>query len=73
MVSLQHTKETKSKYFNSIGYLVCRYSRVLPSILLALLVSPLCLSHSCHCLYIIFSRCIPLTSVQNGYTRLVTN
>jgi hypothetical protein len=37
------------------------------------MVSSLCLSHSYLCLYIIFPRCIPLTTVQNRYTRLSTN
>jgi hypothetical protein len=46
ILPLTHIQQTKFKYFSSIGYLIYRYSRVFPSILLALLVSSLYLSHT---------------------------
>jgi hypothetical protein len=50
----------KIRYFNSTGYRTYRYPVSIPSILLALLVSSLCLSHCCLCHSIFLPHCIPL-------------
>jgi hypothetical protein len=71
ILPLTHIQQTKFKYFNSIGYLTYCYSRVFPSILLALLVPAVYHTPPRH--HITFSRCIPLTPMQNRYSNRSTN